>query len=120
MRRLLIGSLPRILLLGMVAMSLQRVLFAKRPIADVKLQFVLALAVAAGATGGADRGAIAGFTLGLMYDLAGTPAGPDGVVLRHRRHRRRLLQHVHPQMRSGGCCRCMRSPGRWSARPAFR
>jgi len=75
-RRILIGSLPRILLIGMIAMSLQRVLFAKHPIADVKLQFVLALAVAAGAAGGAERGAIAGFALGLMYDLSGnTPLG---------------------------------------------
>lgn len=57
-------------------MSLQQIWFAEHPVAGVKLQFVLAVVVAAGATGGSDRGAVAGFALGLMYDLSGnTPLG---------------------------------------------
>lgn len=57
-------------------MSLQQIWFAEHPVAGVKLQFVLAVVVAAGATGGSDRGAVAGFALGLMYDLSGnTPMG---------------------------------------------
>jgi rod shape-determining protein MreD len=75
-RRFLVGPIPRIIVLGMFAMSLQRILFAEHPLADVKLQFPLALVVAAGATGGSDRGAVAGFAVGLMYDLSGnTPVG---------------------------------------------
>ena len=76
MRRFLLGPIPRIVLVGLFAMSLQRAVFAQHPVGDVKLQFVLALVVAAGAAGGADRGAVAGFALGLMYDLSGnTPLG---------------------------------------------
>jgi rod shape-determining protein MreD len=60
----------------LIALSIQRVVFAAHPLHDVRLQFVLALAVAAGAGGGADRGAVAGFVLGMMYDLNGnTPLG---------------------------------------------
>ena len=76
MRRLLFGPLVRLVPIGLVALAIQRVVFAPRPVADVKLQFVLALVVAAGAGGGADRGAVAGFVLGLMYDFSGnTPLG---------------------------------------------
>jgi len=75
-RRFLLGAAPRIILVGLFAMSVQRALFAKHPVGDIKLQFVLALVVAAGAAGGADRGAVAGFALGLMYDFSGnTPLG---------------------------------------------
>lgn len=76
MRRFLLGAVPRIILVGLFAMSVQRALFAEHPVGDIKLQFVLALVVAAGAAGGADRGAVAGFALGLMYDFSGnTPLG---------------------------------------------
>ena len=45
------------------------------------LQIVLALAAAAGAGAGPERGAIAGFMLGLMYDLAtGSPLGLTALV----------------------------------------
>lgn len=76
MRRFLIGAGPRLLLVGLIALAIQRAVFANHPIHDVKLQFVLALVAAAGVGGGAERGAVAGFALGLMYDLAGnTPLG---------------------------------------------
>jgi rod shape-determining protein MreD len=66
----------RLLPVGLFALSIQRVIFAEHPIAGVKVQFVLALVVAAGAGGGSDRGAVAGFVLGLLYDASGdTPFG---------------------------------------------
>lgn len=76
MRPFFAGPFLRLLPVGLVALSLQRVLFAHHPVLDVKIQLVLALVVAAGAGGGADRGAVAGFALGLLYDLSGdTPLG---------------------------------------------
>lgn len=70
----------RLLIVGLTALAIQRVVFARHPIIDVKVQFVLALVVAAGAACGADRGAIAGFALGLMYDASGnTPLGLMGL-----------------------------------------
>ncbi|MGB8859989.1 MAG: hypothetical protein WCC60_12070 [Ilumatobacteraceae bacterium] len=76
MRGFIVAPLLRILPVGLVALSLQRVVFANHPIHDVRLQLVLALVVAAGAGGGSDRGAVAGFVLGLMSDASGdTPLG---------------------------------------------
>ncbi len=76
MRALFANPLLRLLPVGLLALSIQRVVFADVPVAGVKLQFVLALVVAAGAGGGADRGAVAGFVLGIMYDgLGNTPLG---------------------------------------------
>ena len=76
MRGLITGPLLRLVPVGLVALSIQRVVFAHLMVNDVKPQFVLALVVAAGAAGGADRGAVAGFVLGLMYDAVGnTPMG---------------------------------------------
>lgn len=76
MRNLFLNPLLRLLPVGLLALSIQRVVFAGTPVAGVKLQFVLALVVAAGAGGGSDRGAVAGFVLGLMYDTLGnTPLG---------------------------------------------
>lgn len=78
MPRFLYGPALRLLPLGLLALSLQRLVFAHHPINDVKLQFVLAVVVTAGAVGGPDRGAVAGFVLGLLYDLSGTT--PLGLV----------------------------------------
>lgn len=76
MHRPAVAAALRILPVGMVALAIQRQVFAEHPVADVKIQFVLALVVAAGAGGGADRGAVAGFVLGLLYDASGnTPLG---------------------------------------------
>ena len=63
MPNLLFGPALRILPLGLLALSLQRTLFAGHPINDVKVQFVLAVVVAAGVVGGPDRGAVVGFVL---------------------------------------------------------
>ncbi len=78
MPRILFGPALRILPIGLLALSLQRLLFAQHPLNDVKLQFVLAVVVTAGAVGGPDRGAVVGFALGLLYDLNGTT--PLGLV----------------------------------------
>jgi rod shape-determining protein MreD len=75
-RSIILGPLLRLVPVGLIALSIQRVVFANHPVGDIKLQFVLALVVAAGAGGGSDRGAVAGFVLGLMYDASGnTPLG---------------------------------------------
>ncbi|HTH07405.1 MAG TPA: hypothetical protein VL916_16110, partial [Ilumatobacteraceae bacterium] len=71
MRGPLLTIALRLLPVGLIALAIQRVVFAEHPIAGVKVQFVLALVVAAGAGGGSDRGAVAGFVLGLMYDFSG-------------------------------------------------
>jgi len=78
MPRILFGPAFRILPIGLLALSLQRLVFAEHPVHDVKLQLVLAVVVAAGAAGGPDRGAVVGFVLGLLYDLNGTT--PLGLV----------------------------------------
>lgn len=76
MRSFVTGPLLRLVPVGLTALSIQRVVFAHLPVNGVKLQFVLALVVAAGVAGGSDRGAVAGFVLGLMYDAVGnTPLG---------------------------------------------
>ena len=76
MRGTIFAPLIRLLPVGLLALSLQRVIFANHPIHDVQIQFVLALVVAAGAGGGMDRGAVAGFVLGMLSDASGdTPLG---------------------------------------------
>lgn len=81
MRALFLGPVLRLVPVGLLALAVQRVIAAEHPIADVKLQVVLALVVAAGVGGGADRGAVAGFVLGLLFDLSGdTPLGVMGLA----------------------------------------
>lgn len=76
MQSLSLRGFSRLLPIALLALAVQRVVFASFSIADVKVQFVLALVVAAGAAGGSDRGAVAGFVLGLLVDLSGnTPVG---------------------------------------------
>ena len=89
-------------------------LFADLRPAGVSIQVMLALAAAAGAAGGPQKGALAGFVLGLMYDLVGRHAARL-VVAGHgpRRLRRRLRAVDHDRARTGGWPPC--SPG--SARP---
>lgn len=66
----------RLLLVALMAVSVQRVVFASFSVFDAKLQFVLALVAAAGAAAGSDTGAVAGFVLGVLVDLTGnTPIG---------------------------------------------
>ena len=76
MRGFVAAPLIRLLPVGLLALSLQRVVFANHPIHDVEIQFVVALVAAAGAGGGMDRGAVAGFVLGMLSDASGdTPLG---------------------------------------------
>jgi rod shape-determining protein MreD len=65
----------------LVVLSLQRSLFAELRPWGVALQVMLALTAGAGAGAGPERGALAGFVLGLMYDLAtATPLGLTALV----------------------------------------
>lgn len=70
----------RLIPVGLVLMGLQNTLFVDMRPFGVVLQVMLAAAVAAGAAGGSERGAIAAFVLGLMYDLGlGTPIGVSAI-----------------------------------------
>jgi len=76
------GPLPRLALVGVMLVALQQTLFVDLRPAAVTIQIVLALAAAAGAAGGPQKGALAGFVLGLMYDLrAGTPLGSSSLSM---------------------------------------
>ena len=76
------GPIPRLVLVGMVLMALQRTLFVDLRPAGVTLQVVLALAAATGAAAGPQKGALAGFVLGLLYDLnVGTPLGSSSISM---------------------------------------
>jgi rod shape-determining protein MreD len=61
----------RLALVGVVAVALQYSLFDDITVAGYHLQLVLALAACCGAGGGAHRGALSGFALGIMVDLRG-------------------------------------------------
>jgi rod shape-determining protein MreD len=76
------GPLLRLVSVGLIVVALQRTLFSDLRPAGVSMQVVLALAAAAGAAGGPQKGALAGFVLGLMYDLAaGTPLGSSSITM---------------------------------------
>jgi rod shape-determining protein MreD len=79
---LLNGSLPRLIPIGMILLALQKTLFVELQPFGVIIQLVLAFAASAGAAGGPERGAIAGFVLGIMFDLAiGTPLGSSSIAM---------------------------------------
>lgn len=81
MRSFLTGPLPRLLPVGLFVVALQRTVLTEIRPFGVVFQIVLALAAATGAGTGPERGAVAGFTLGLMYDLStGTPIGLTALV----------------------------------------
>lgn len=72
----------RLVPVGMVLLAIQRSLFVELTVAGVIIQVVLALAATCGAVGGSERGAIAGFLLGVMYDLAeGLPIGSTAIPM---------------------------------------
>jgi rod shape-determining protein MreD len=76
------GPLIRLASVGLIVVALQGTLFADLRPGGVSVQVVLALAAAAGAAGGPQKGAMAGFVLGLMYDLAaGTPLGSSSIAM---------------------------------------
>jgi len=63
------GPIIRLVPVGLVLLAIQRSLFAELRVAGVVVQLVLAFVVTCGAVGGSERGAIAGVTLGAMFDL---------------------------------------------------
>lgn len=73
--------LVRLLMVGLPVLALQTTLVADLPIAGVVAQVVLLCAAAAGVAGGPERGALAGFVLGLAFDLVLTsPLGLMALV----------------------------------------
>ncbi len=81
MRSFLTGPLIRLFPVGLVVLAIQRTVLTEVTPFGVVLPLVLALSASAGAGAGSERGALAGFTLGLMYDLAtGSPLGLTGLV----------------------------------------
>ncbi len=76
------SSLTRIVPIAMILLALQKTLLVEMRPFGVIVQIVLAFAASAGAAGGPERGALTGFTVGLMYDLAvGTPLGSSGITM---------------------------------------
>lgn len=76
------GPVIRLVPVGMILIAIQRAVFVEHTVLDVKVQLVLAFVAAAGAAGGSERGAIAGFTLGTMFDLIeGTPVGSTALPM---------------------------------------
>lgn len=76
------GPLVRVIPVGLVLLALQRTIFVEAQINGVIIQIVMAMAAAAGVAGGSERGAIVGFTLGVMFDLAeGTPLGSTATAM---------------------------------------
>ncbi len=76
------GPLFRLLAVGVLLLALQNTLFVELRPAGVVVQVLLALAAAAGAAGGADRGALAGFVLGLLFDLGSdSPIGASALTM---------------------------------------
>jgi rod shape-determining protein MreD len=79
---LLRSSTTRIVAVGMMLLALQTTIFSDMRPAGVVVQVMLAFAAAAGAAGGSERGAVAGFVLGLMYDLGtGGPLGASSITM---------------------------------------
>lgn len=76
------GPLLRLASVGLILLALQRTLFADLRPMGVAIQIVLSLAAATGAGAGSQKGALAGFVLGLMYDLGvGTPLGSSSITM---------------------------------------
>ena len=75
------SSLIRLIPVGMIMLALQRTVFVDIQVSGVIVQVVLALVACAGASGGSERGAVAGFVLGCMFDLVeGTPLGSTAIA----------------------------------------
>lgn len=79
---LLRGPVGRITLIGTILLVLQTTVFADIRPAGVALQVLLAFSAAAGVVGGAERGMIAAFICGVLYDLGtGTPLGASSLTM---------------------------------------
>jgi rod shape-determining protein MreD len=76
--RLVARPVVRIVMVGLVGLAIQATLLTQLQPFDVTLQVMLLLAASTGIAGGPERGALAGFLFGLMYDLILTT--PFGVA----------------------------------------
>jgi rod shape-determining protein MreD len=75
------SSVIRLIPVGMVLLAIERTVFLDIQVSGVIVQVALAFVAAAGATGGSERGALAGFVVGCMYDLVeGTPLGSTAIA----------------------------------------
>jgi rod shape-determining protein MreD len=73
------GVRTALVLLG--ALVLQVSLLGRLPVFGVTAELMLLVAIAAGLTGGPERGAIVGFAAGLLYDVTlHTPLGLSALV----------------------------------------
>ncbi len=76
------GPLVRVIPLGILLLALQRTIFVELQVNGVILQVMMAMAAASGVAGGSERGAVVGFVLGAMFDLAeGTPLGSTAIAM---------------------------------------
>jgi cell shape-determining protein MreD len=76
------GPLVRLIPVGMVILALQRTIFVDIQVHGVIIQILMATAAAAGVAGGSERGALAGFVFGVMFDLVeGTPLGSTATAM---------------------------------------
>jgi rod shape-determining protein MreD len=81
MLEILRHPLLRLLMIGLPVLALQNTLLAEMRPFGVSIQAMLLLAVAGGVAGGPERGALAGFVMGLLYDLVLTsPLGLHALV----------------------------------------
>lgn len=84
MNRLLIiveNRYTRLVLIGLLFLSLQTTIFNEMRPFGVSIEVMLLLAAATGLAKGSETGAIAGFTVGLLYDMVlTTPLGLCAVV----------------------------------------
>jgi len=81
MIELLRHPLLRLLMIGLPVLALQTTLLADMRPAGVVIQAMLLLSVAGGIAGGPERGALAGFVLGFLFDLVLTsPLGLHALV----------------------------------------
>lgn len=76
------GPIGRLLPVALVLLALQTTFFVDVRPFGVVVQVLLAFAVAAGVAGGPECGMIAGFVLGLIFDLGtGAPLGSSSVTM---------------------------------------
>lgn len=81
MLELLRHPVLRLLMIGLPLLALQNTLLTEMRPFDVAIQVMLLLAVAGGVAAGPERGALAGFAMGLLFDLVLTsPLGLHALV----------------------------------------
>lgn len=76
------GPIGRLLPVAILLMAVQSTLFVDVRPFGVVVQLLLAFAAAAGAAGGPERGMIAGFVMGVVFDLStGAPLGGSAITM---------------------------------------